>query len=408
MINITDKKDCCGCSACVQRCPKRCITLEEDNEGFLYPKADASLCIDCGLCEKVCPWLNRPEPLRPQEVLAVKNRDEEERLASSSGGVFIALAKKTLEKGGVVFGAVFDENWEVRHVYAETLEGVRLMMGSKYVQSCIGDSYRDAERFLKEGREVLFTGTPCQVTGLHNYLRKDYPNLLSVDFLCHGVPSPGVWRRYLDETFNVRSARRAAAGKNTVLSSSLKSLPVITGIEFRDKKLHGWKKFSFVVRGSASKADKNSVLLSDIHYDNPFMKGFLRNLYLRPSCYQCKCKNGVSRSDLTIADFWGVDKLMPDFDDDKGVGLVLVNTERGNSILKQLDMDIRQSIFEDVCGLNNGFRENTRMHPKRNDFFGDLNLNKNIVESIKHCLTESFAFKVCRKIKKMCKTFYFF
>ena len=193
MIKITDKKDCCGCAACVQRCPKQCISLKEDGEGFLYPVVDESLCVGCGLCEKVCPIINRPEKLPVKEVLAVKNRNEEERMASSSGGVFVALAKKVIDQGGVVFGAVFDENWEVRHTYAENMDGVRPMMGSKYVQSRIGDTFRQAEKFLKEGRKVLFTGSPCQITALHNYLRKDYPNLLSVDFLCHGVPSPGVW-----------------------------------------------------------------------------------------------------------------------------------------------------------------------------------------------------------------------
>ena len=264
MIKIQNKQDCCGCAACVQRCPKHCISMKEDSEGFLYPVVDEGMCIDCGLCEKVCPIINRPEKLPVKEVLAVKNRNEAERMASSSGGVFIALAKKTIEKGGVVFGAVFDENWEVMHTYAETLDEVKPMMGSKYLQSRIGNSFRDAEKFLKEDREVLFIGSPCQVTALHNYLRKDYPNLLSIDFLCHGVPSPGVWRKYLDEEFHL-SARRAAAGKNTVLSSSLKSVPVITGIEFRDKTLNGWKKYSFVVRGkSASKADKNSVLSSKL------------------------------------------------------------------------------------------------------------------------------------------------
>lgn len=246
MINIINKKDCCGCAACVQRCPRHCITLKEDEEGFLYPDVDLDACVDCHLCEKVCPLINRPEKICPSEVLAVKNRNEEERMASSSGGVFIALAKKIIEQGGVVFGAVFDDNWEVVHTYTETLEGVRPMMGSKYVQSRMENTFREAETFLKDGRKVLFSGTPCQITGLHNYLRKDYPNLLAVDFLCHGVPSPGVWRRYLEETFG-RSARRAAAGKNTVLSSSLKSMPVITGIEFRDKNLT---------------AGKNSVLLS--------------------------------------------------------------------------------------------------------------------------------------------------
>ena len=382
MIKIESKRDCCGCAACVQRCPKRCIAMREDSEGFLYPVVDEGACIDCGLCEKVCPMINRPEKLPVEDVLAAKNRDAAERMASSSGGVFIALARRTIEDGGVVFGAVFDGDWEVMHTYAETLDGVRPMMGSKYVQSRVGDSFRRAEAFLKSGRKVLFTGTPCQVAGLHNYLRRDYPNLLAVDFLCHGVPSPGVWRRYLDETFG-RSARRAAAGKNTVLSSSLKSAPVITGIDFRDKKSFGWKKYSFVVRGeSASKADKNSVLLSDIHRDNPFMRGFLSDVYLRPSCYRCKCKNGVSHSDLTIADYWGISRLMPDFDDDRGVGLVLVNTSAGKEAFAALDMEVRQSTLEDARRCNGGFKEAVAKHPKREMFFHSFARDTSVAQAV--------------------------
>lgn len=386
MIKIRNKQDCCGCAGCVQRCPKHCISMEEDVEGFLYPVVDESTCINCGLCEKVCPIINRPERLLVKEVLAVKNRNEVERMASSSGGTFIALAKETIRKGGVVFGAVFDEDWEVVHTYAEDIDGVRLMTGSKYLQSRIGNSFQDAESFLKGGREVLFTGTPCQVAGLHNYLRKDYPNLLSVDFLCHGVPSPGVWRKYLEETSG-HSARRAAAGKNTVLSSSLNAVPVITGIEFRDKTLNGWKKYSFVVRGeSASKADENSVLLSDIHKKNPYMRGFLSNLYLRPSCYACKCKNGVSHSDLTIADFWGINRLMPDFDDDKGVSLVLVNTGRGKDAFEKLGMETRKSTLGDVRRYNSGFKEHIEVHPKRKLFYESLRNEASVNDAVKKAL----------------------
>lgn len=400
MIKITDKKNCCGCAACVQRCPKQCISLKEDGEGFLYPVVDESLCVGCGLCEKVCPIINRPEKLPVKEVLAVKNRNEDERMASSSGGVFVALAKKVIDQGGVVFGAVFDDNWEVRHTYAESMDGVRPMMGSKYVQSRIGDTFRQAEKFLKDGRKVLFTGSPCQITALHNYLRKDYPNLLSVDFLCHGVPSPGVWRRYLDEVLDC-SARRAAAGKNTVLSSSLKSLPVITGIEFRDKTLHGWQKFSFVVRGaSASKADKNSVLLSDIHYDNPFMKGFLRNVYLRPSCYRCKCKNGVSHSDLTIGDFWGVRQAMPDFNDDKGVGLVLVNTEKGKNVFASLDMEKRNTDIEAAKIANGGFCEYLKEHSSRELFFTNYQRTESLISVINQILKIPFSKQCIDKAKR--------
>ena len=397
MIHIEKKSDCCGCSACVQKCPKQCISLVEDSEGFLYPEVVAAECVGCGLCEKVCPWTNRPEKLQPKEVLAVKNRNDEERMDSSSGGVFVALARETISRGGVVFGAVFDGKWEVRHACAETLEDVRPMMGSKYVQSRVGDSYRQVERYLKEGQEVLFVGSPCQVAGLNAYLRKDYPSLLSVDFLCHGVPSPGVWRRYLDETFY--SAHRAVAGKNTVLSVPLKSVPVITGIEFRDKKMYGWKKFSFVVRGkSASKADRNSVLLSAMHKDDAFMRGFLSDIYLRPSCYECKCKNGVSHSDLTIADYWGINRLMPDFDDDKGVGLVLVNTGKGKAVFEGLDMETRTSNLADAGHGNGGFKEKVKMHPKRGAFFKDLSRGKTVSDAVDHALHVPICMRLLRRI----------
>lgn len=401
MIKIQNKQDCCGCSACVQRCPKHCISMKEDEEGFLYPVVDETVCIDCGLCEKVCPIINRPEKLPVMKVFAVKNRNEEERMASSSGGVFIALAKKVIEQGGVVFGAVFDGNWEVKHTYAETLDGVKPMIGSKYVQSRIEESFCHAEKFLKEGRKVLFTGSPCQITALHNYLRKDYPNLLSVDFLCHGVPSPGVWRKYLEEMSSLSAFK--AAGKNSVLSSSIKSVPVITGIEFRDKTLHGWKKYSFVVRGSAPKADKNTVLLSDIHYDNPYMKGFLADVYLRPSCYRCRCKNGVSHSDLTIGDFWGVPKVMPDFDDDKGVGIVLLNTDKGKCIFDTLDMGTRATDIAAASIFNGGFKENVKMHPKRMEFYKKVLNGKDVSSVVAQVLNVTFLMRVFRKVKRIMK-----
>ena len=340
MIHISEKKNCCGCSACVQRCPKHCISLVEDQEGFLYPAVDGENCIDCGLCERVCPILNPQETISTLEVFAAKNTNENERLDSSSGGVFLPLAREVINKGGVVFGAVYDACWEVQHVYAEKIEDVYPMMGSKYLQSKIENSYKEAERFLKQGREVMFVGSPCQIAGLRTFLRKkEYPNLLAVDFLCHGVPSPGVWRRFLAETYGGYVAKeqgrlQATAGKNTVLLSSLNATSPIGDIKFRDKTESGWKKFRFVVRQkSASKADQNSVLSSDIHYNNPFMRGFLSDIYLRPSCYECKCKNGVNHSDLTIGDYWAARVTDQNFDDDKGVSLVLVNTSKARNTL---------------------------------------------------------------------------
>lgn len=405
-------QNCCGCSACLQRCPKHCIKLVEDQEGFLYPQVDEEACIKCGLCEKVCPILNQADKLPVQEVLAVKNSNDEERMNSSSGGVFLPLAREVIGKGGVVFGAVYDESWEVHHVYAEKIEDVYPMMGSKYLQSRIENTYKEAESFLKQGREVMFVGSPCQIAGLRSFLRnRDYSNLLAVDFLCHGVPSPGVWRQYLAETFGgdvsmSKSRRKAAAGKNTVLLSSLNATSPIGDIKFRDKTESGWKKFRFVVlKKSALKADKNSVLSSYVHYENAYMLGFLSDIYLRPSCYACKCKNGVSHSDLTIGDYWAARVIDQDFDDDKGLGLVLVNTPKGKAYFDRLNMIVRPSTLEKARLCNGGFNEHTTPHPKRAKFFKLIGNGKTIEQAVNVCLNKSataiFLYKVKNKLRRL-------
>lgn len=399
MINVTEKSNCCGCSACVQRCPKQCITLKEDEEGFLYPHIDKNNCIECNLCEKVCPLINSSEKILPIQVIAAKNRNEEERIDSSSGGVFIALAKYVISQGGVVFGAVFDEKWEVKHTYTEIIEGIRPMMGSKYLQSRIENTFSEAEQFLKQGRKVMFTGTPCQITGLKRYLQKEYFNLLAVDFLCHGVPSPGVWRRYLNEiqiSENLLQQSDSTTSEKNIFS-------IISNVEFRNKTLNGWKKYNLVIRKNTSQTNGNSILLSSIHSNNSYMRGFLSDLYLRPSCYQCRCKNGVSHSDLTIADYWGVDKLIPEFDDDKGVGLVLLNTKQGEDVFSKLDMDIRLSSLEDAKHLNGGFKEHITQHPRRIFFFKELNNGKTIDSSVNKALRISTFVKLKRKVKHVIK-----
>ena len=356
MLQLTDKQDCCGCHACVSVCARQCITMQEDNEGFLYPVVDASTCTDCGLCEKVCPVINQDEPRKPLKVYAAKNRIEEIRRQSSSGGIFTPLAESVIREGGVVFGAKFDKDWNVVHAWTDTIEGIADFRGSKYVQSTIGDAYREAREFLKQGRKVLFSGTPCQIAGLRKFLRKEYDNLLTLDVVCHGVPSPLVWRKYLEETREKLRAKHDA-GKNRV-SSSLMDLPVITGISFRDK-THGWKKFGFRLRYAASKAAGNSVSASangsectllQPFPENVFMKGFLSNFYLRPSCYACSVRTGKSGSDITIADFWGVQNYYPEFDDDRGVNLVLVNTDKGRMAYEQTNADSIESTYEQ--GLN--------------------------------------------------------
>ncbi len=388
MINILDKKDCCGCSACVQRCPKHCIAMREDNEGFLYPEVNKNFCINCGLCEKVCPVINQATQREPLKVYAAKNPDEEIRRQSSSGGIFTMLAERIIDNDGVVFGASFDKNWDVEHQYTEIKEGLAAFRGSKYVQSRINDAFKQTETFLKQGREVLFSGTPCQIAGLKLFLRKEYDNLLTVDFICHGVPSPGVWRTYLKETI---MRPEGATGKNTVLLS-LNSMPVITGISFRDKRL-GWKKFGFGVRCAASKAAKNSVLESDKSQEetflyqpmreNPFLRGFLANLFLRPSCYSCPTKELKSGSDITIADFWGVEDVMQDFFDDKGVSLVFVNTQKGKKFYVKLnDINCKETNIDSVRQYNSALTHSPKAHHKRKLFYEKFSNSKSISDLI--------------------------
>ena len=372
MIQLKDKKDCCGCEACVQRCPKKCIAFKEDEEGFLYPYVNLEHCVDCGLCNQVCPVLCPGEERKPLQVFAAKNLDEEIRRQSSSGGVFTLLAERVLQEGGVVFGARFNSQWEVVHDYTETLEGLAAFRGSKYVQSRIEDNYQRAEYFLKKGRRVLFSGTPCQVAGLKLFLREEYENLLTVDFICHGVPSPGVWREYLKKI----AARRAAAGKNTVLSAPLNNrddfLSRIASISFRDKVL-GWKKFSFVVRGSATDgAEQNSVLLSEDLNTNLFLKGFLADLYLRPSCHACPVKSGKSGSDITIGDFWGIWDVLPEFFDDNGVSCVLLNTERGRNNYECITLNSQMANYRDIVIKNPAVCHSAKLRKRRSDFYQHL------------------------------------
>lgn len=359
MIHILDKHNCCGCAACVQACPKQCISFNEDEQGFRYPLVDESLCIDCGLCEKVCPVIHQADAKKPLKVFAAQNPNEEIRLKSSSGGIFTMLAESVIDEGGVVFGAQFDRNWEVEHAYTESKEGLAAFRGSKYLQSRTGETYKQARDFLKAGRKVLYSGTSCQIAGLKKFLRKEYENLIMVDVVCHGAPSPLVWRTYLDE---FKKCPKGIAGKNSVCSS-LNEMPVITGISFRDKST-GWKKYGFVLRGkSASKADKNTVLssvnteekhevlLHETFSKNLFMQVFLKNLCLRPSCSACPAKSGKCGSDITLADYWGIDNYYPNWDDDKGTSLVLVNTVKGLFVFNRVGVKcISTSYEEGVAG----------------------------------------------------------
>ena len=205
-LNIIEKKRCSGCTACVAVCPKQCITMQADEEGFLYPVVNTTRCIQCSKCVKVCPYTdseftNKPEKEELSVCYAAYNKNEEIRYKSASGGMFRVFADQIIAEGGVVFGATFDKDFTVEHTYTETLEGLTAFMGSKYLQSRMEDSFIQVKRFLREGRKVLFTGCACQIAGLKRYLKKDDANLICIDLICHGVDSPQIWLDYLHSLF---------------------------------------------------------------------------------------------------------------------------------------------------------------------------------------------------------------
>ncbi len=293
------------------------------------------------------------------KILAIINKDEKIRKQSSSGGVFYLLAENVISRGGVVFGAKFDENFEVIHGYTETLDGVRAFMTSKYVQSFVGSAYKDAEKFLKEGRPVLFSGTPCQVAGLRSYLQRDYENLLTLDFICHGVPSRRVWREYIEEL---------SEGKE------------IEAVNFRDK-TKGWRIFSLKV-----KYTDGSVYVKDLQTDI-FTKGFLSNLYLRPCCYDCKFRGLERPSDVTVADFWGVQRELPELFDDKGTSIAIVRNDKVLDIIdEKKETLVTKEISEEVVRrTNSALYRSCRPHRKREEFFSKnyKSLSKHIYKYVR-------------------------
>lgn len=372
MIRIEKNEDCCGCNGCVQICPRRSIEMKEDKEGFLYPDIDLESCIDCGICEKICPVINPGALREPLKVYGAKNKNEGIRIQSSSGGVFSLLAESVITKSGVVFGARFNDQWEVVHSYTENREGIAFFRGSKYVQSRIGQSYKDAERFLKDGRLVLFSGTPCQIAGLKLYLRKAYTNLLTVDFVCHGVPSPKVWRMYLSDLFD--------AGKEK--TEERRPDKEISQIDFRNK-IQGWRKYSFVITRIDS--EKNKILYSQTLSKNIYLRGFLNNLYLRPSCHRCPSRTFKSGSDITIADFWAVGRYHPEIkNDDKGLSLILIMSSRGEQLFSQLQdqLDCWPSTLEIARKVNPSIFKDASVHKNRNLFFSEIPKSQSIQSSI--------------------------
>lgn len=343
MESIVEHNKCTGCTACYNICPKGAISLEKSSDGFKYPVINKDKCINCGLCKKVCPVLNSKEIKKEVYAYACYNKDKKIRKNSSSGGMFNLIGSYIIEKDGIVFGAKYDEDFNVVHDYANNKKDLYKFMGSKYLQSSLNDNYKKVSIFLKEGKKVLFTGTPCQIEGLYSYLGKDYDNLYTQDIICHGCPSPKVWRKYLN-SFKEK----------------------VTNVNMRNKD-NGWNDFSM-------KIDFENKSFNLSHNIDKYMYFFLSNFSLRESCYNCSFKNKYRKSDITLADFWGIDNIKPKLNDDKGISLVLVNSKKGKELFDGIkDKLIYEEVdFEKSISYNTAMTESCTMPKKRNSFFKDL------------------------------------
>lgn len=350
MIEITDKIDCTGCHACYNICPSHCIEMKADEEGFLYPVIDKEQCIQCGLCEHVCPMKKKTDLMNKPQLYYGWICDERLRSKSSSGGIFTALAEWILTHDGVVYGAGYGSGLTVIHERITSIEELEKLRGSKYVQSCVCDTFRQVKTDLMNKTWVYYSGTPCQIAGLRNYLGKEYDNLICQDLICHGVPSPKVWKMYLN-----------ACNKE-------KGVPVVK-VDFRDKS-KGWTNFRFALEFRNGKKYKIR------HDKNLYMRLFLRNVILRPTCYHCHYKEERRVSDITLADFWGVQKIFPRLFDDKGISLILVNSDKGEGILKNIAgksaevCRLYRNVLEE--GYNSAARCSVKPHISRHLFFKEL------------------------------------
>lgn len=300
------KINCCGCGACAQICPKNCIEMKEDREGFAYPVIDQTRCIGCGLCEKTCPMLHQTKRSDEVAVYGAASKDIQLLKRSSSGGVFGLLADYVLKAGGAVFGCAFNDNLEPKHSMAENEEDVKKFHGSKYVQSDAGNTYAECKMLLQQGKSVLYSGTPCQIAGLKQYLEKEYDKLICVEIICHGVPSPGLWKQYVKELEAVKGKR-------------------IVKVAFRYQD-QGWKKYRFFTQYE----DGTMEVIPGS--ESSFVWAFLNKLTLRPSCYDCKFRLDYSKADLIIGDFWGVGRYHQKFNEENGVSVVLILGPRGKQI----------------------------------------------------------------------------
>lgn len=356
MIDKLINENCTGCEACASSCPKSCIRMVPDREGFRQPEVDTKSCIECQKCVKVCPVLNfkkhHQNVNNKKDAYAFRTDNEEYRRICSSGGVFLTLANSFIKQGGVVYGAAFDKDFKLSHIAAITSEELVPLAGSKYLQSNINNIYKEIKMKLQHGKSVLFFGTTCQIEGLRAYLGKDYIGLFCVDLICMGIPSPLVWDKYLETFYDRRNIKR---------------------INFKDKSL-GWHRFSFCVENE----DGSKVSIPG--FDNSYMECMFKGYSIRKSCLHCvfKCESKIS--DITIADCWGCENYISEMDDDRGLSMVICHSEKGEYLIDILNNNGKLKVFDyaNVLKYNSNYNHSTTLKSGRSLFFGLLNFSPKV------------------------------
>lgn len=354
MIKIKDKAKCCGCNACVVACPKQCITKKVDEEGFWYPEVNTAACIDCGLCEKVCPMISPADNVERYDtptVYAAYTKDEDVRLDSTSGGLFSTLAFQIYDEGGYVGGAIYNENHTVSHYLSNIREDIDDIRSSKYLQSDTEETFAEVKELLSKGEKVLYCGAPCQIQGLYKYLKRDYDTLVTCDFICRGVNSPKVFISYMNMLERQFGARA-------------------TKIKFKAKKW-GWHRFSMRVNFA------NGKEYCKDRYHDPFFVGYLQyGGFARPSCYECPFKGFPQKADITLADFWGIENIDKSMDQDCGTSLVMINSTKGQALFDKIKNDIVYHKFsmEQAAEANPAMYSSLKsVREDRDDFFKAIN-----------------------------------
>lgn len=345
MINVTEKKQCCGCTACASVCGHNSIKMVEDAEGFKYPEVNAAICVDCGLCEKVCPILHPESERSIEHIIGAKHHDAAVRKASSSGGVFSLLAETFIAEEGRVVGCAMDKDLQAVHIICETQEDLIRLRSSKYVQSNMDDIFPQVRKLLCDGRKILFSGTPCQVAGLRRFLFKPYNNLYCVDVLCHGVPSPKLFREYKE------MMERQYGSKAHF-------------VNFRSKKKE-WKRLHIDM-----KFENGKEYFKSATFDS-YMQLFLNNKSQRNACFHCPFTTSHRQGDISLGDFWGIGRDYPELDDNKGISMILVNSDKGAEMYGMIKDQIIafDSNLEQAIAGNKVLVENIPGEEKRDQYY---------------------------------------